>query len=98
MRFCIDIDKPESMTLDWEHSVNKPDAVKPNQEYKLRCTSKHSKPPATHRYFKDGVELSSNMIRYTYQNDTDSSKLSSPDYNYSGVTVNFLCIFTSNVL
>ncbi|XP_067936951.1 uncharacterized protein [Watersipora subatra] len=67
-------DKPESMTLDWEHSINKPDAVKPNEEYKLRCSTIHSHPPATHRYFKDGVELNGSGIVYTYMNDTDTSR------------------------
>lgn len=70
--FLVYLDKPERMTLDWEHSINKPGAVEPDQQYKLRCKTIHSHPPATHRYFKDGQELSSNMIEYTYNNDTDS--------------------------
>ena len=58
------------MTLDWEHSVNKAGAVKADQEYKLRCTSRHSYPPARHRYFKNGVELSNEKITYKYKNDS----------------------------
>lgn len=75
LRFAFSFaDKPETMTLDWEHSVNKPGAVEANQEYKLRCKSTNSHPPAVHRYFKDGVELSNEKISYTYVNDTDPRK------------------------
>ena len=66
----LTVDKPQNMTLDWEHSVNKAGAVKADQEYKLRCTSRHSYPPARHRYFKNGVELSNEKITYKYKNDS----------------------------
>ncbi|KAF6039899.1 hypothetical protein EB796_001751 [Bugula neritina] len=65
-------DEPDSITLDWEHSVNKAGAVSANQEYKLRCKTTNSYPPATHRYYKDGVELSNQTIVYTYNNNTET--------------------------
>jgi len=63
-------DKPEDIILDWEHSVNRVGAVSANQEYKLRCKTTNSYPPATHRYYKDGVELSNAGISYTYHNSS----------------------------
>lgn len=65
-------DKPDSITLEWEHSINKPGSVEANQEYKLKCVTKNSHPPALHRYFKGGVELSQTKINYTFNNYTDT--------------------------
>ncbi|XP_067936952.1 kin of IRRE-like protein 1 [Watersipora subatra] len=66
-------DSPEKMTLDWEHGINKPGAVEANAEYKLKCTTVRSYPEASHRYFKDGVELNYDNMMYIYENETDSN-------------------------
>ena len=74
-KFNILADKPDSITLEWEHSINKPGSVQANQEYKLKCVTKNSHPPATHRYFKGGVELSQSKMEYTFNNYTDTGEL-----------------------
>lgn len=67
-------DKPDSITLEWEHSINKPGSVEANQDYKIKCVTKNSHPPAVHRFFKGGVELSASNINYTFNNYTDTGK------------------------
>ena len=75
IKICVFADKPDSITLEWEHSINKPGSVQANQEYKLKCVTKNSHPPATHRYFKGGVELSQSKMEYTFNNYTDKVEL-----------------------
>ena len=75
IKICVFADKPDSITLEWEHSINKPGSVQANQEYKLKCVTKNSHPPATHRYFKGGVELSQSKMEYTFNNYTDTGEL-----------------------
>jgi len=46
--------------------------VEANQDYKIKCVTKNSHPPAVHRFFKGGVELSASNINYTFNNYTDT--------------------------